>query len=217
MGERERSPGADPEPDADPAALAARAAGDVDPDRLGAVVDGRRRLVDLLTADEQPHHLLSGTIVDVVRGAGEEARRSRRTAPPDGAVHAVLTDRRLLVAVSYGERVTTETASLSELADATVQAAGADTRLRLRTADGSYDVYPDDRAAAEAAAAYVRERAGASDDAGADAAAGGATDADTGTVADPLERLERLADLHERGALTDAEFEAKKSELLEDI
>lgn len=204
MSEREHD--ADPEP----SALAARAEGVVDADRLGAAVDGRRRLVDLLEAGEQPHHLLSGTIVDVVRGAGEEERRSRRTAPPDGAVYAVLTDRRLLVAVSYVDSASTETAPLSELTGAVVQAAGADTRLRLRTADGSYDLYPEDRAAAEAAAAYVYERAGAAD-AGAEPEAGGSTGTDS------LERLERLADLHERGALTDAEFEAKKAELLEDI
>jgi hypothetical protein len=31
---------------------------------------------------------------------------------------------------------------------------------------------------------------------------------------DPLDRLSKLADLHERGALTDAEFEAEKHKLL---
>jgi hypothetical protein len=205
MGERER----DPEPT--PAALAARAEGEVDPDRLGAAVDDRRRLIDLLEAGEQPHHLLSGTLVDVVRGTGEEEQRSRRTAPPDGAVETVLTDRRLLVVVSYGDSASTETAPLSELTGATVQAAGANTRLRLRTADGGYDLYPEDRAAAEAAAAYVESQAGT--DGETDADGGDGTGADPG----PLERLERLADLHERGALTDAEFRAKKAELLEDI
>jgi hypothetical protein len=213
MSEREREP--------DPAALAARAEGDVDPDRLGAAVDDRRRLADLLEPGEQPHHLLVGTILDVVRGAGDEEQRSRRTAPPDGAVHAVLTDRRLLVAVSYGDSASTETVPLSELTGATVQAAGANTRLRLRTADGGYDLYPDDRAAAEAAAAHVEEHAGTAGDAdgadGTDAETGAGTEAGQGADPDPLERLERLADLHERGALTDAEFEAKKAELLEDI
>ncbi len=34
---------------------------------------------------------------------------------------------------------------------------------------------------------------------------------------DAVERLSELADLHERGALTDAEFEAKKAKLLEEI
>jgi hypothetical protein len=209
MSERDHESNADADPE--PSALAARAEGAVDADRLDAAVDGHRRLVDLLEAGEQPHHLLVGTIVDVVRGDGDEQQRRRRTAPPDGAVHAVLTDRRLLVAVSYGDSASTETAPLSALTGAAVQAAGADTRLRIRTADGSYDLYPDDRGAAEAAAAYVHEHAGA-DGHGEDGA-----DTSTGTNVDPLERLERLADLHERGALTDAEFEAKKAELLEDI
>ncbi|WP_372790772.1 SHOCT domain-containing protein [Paraconexibacter sp.] len=34
---------------------------------------------------------------------------------------------------------------------------------------------------------------------------------------DPLERLERLALLHERGALTDDEFLAQKTKLLDEI
>ena len=36
-------------------------------------------------------------------------------------------------------------------------------------------------------------------------------------TADPLDRLERLADLHDRGALTDSEFESKKRDLLDRI
>jgi len=50
-----------------------------------------------------------------------------------------------------------------------------------------------------------------------------AVDADTadrtadGSQDDPLEMLERLKDLHEAGVLTDEEFQAKKSELLDQI
>jgi hypothetical protein len=43
------------------------------------------------------------------------------------------------------------------------------------------------------------------------AAAGGPSSAD---ATDPLERLSRLADLHDRGALTDAEFAAQKAKVL---
>ena len=34
------------------------------------------------------------------------------------------------------------------------------------------------------------------------------------SAADPIDRLERLADLHDRGALTDAEFEAEKANVI---
>jgi hypothetical protein len=46
--------------------------------------------------------------------------------------------------------------------------------------------------------------------------AGGTSHAWTGAPAsgDPLDRLSKLADLHDRGALTDAEFEAQKQKLL---
>ena len=36
----------------------------------------------------------------------------------------------------------------------------------------------------------------------------------SGARADPVEQLQRLADLHDRGALTDAEFAAEKAKLL---
>jgi hypothetical protein len=38
----------------------------------------------------------------------------------------------------------------------------------------------------------------------------------SGTSTDPLERLQKLADLHDRGALTDAEFTAEKAKILND-
>jgi hypothetical protein len=45
-----------------------------------------------------------------------------------------------------------------------------------------------------------------------------AKDPDTGSVAhtasDPIDKLKELADLHDRGALTDAEFETQKAKLL---
>jgi len=187
----------------DPAALAARAEGDVDPALLGSVVDGERRLVDLLEPDEQPHHLLTGTMFDTVRGEGEEASRSRRSAPPDGGVYALFTDRRLLVVVSYGDSASTEAVALADVEGATLRTLGADRRLRLDAGEIAYDLYPEDGAACEAAASYVEQH-------------GGGGDSGDGER-DPLERLERLADLHERGALTDEEFAAKKSELLEDV
>lgn len=36
----------------------------------------------------------------------------------------------------------------------------------------------------------------------------------SGTSPDPLERLQTLADLHDRGALTDAEFASEKAKIL---
>ncbi len=188
----------------DPAAVAARAEGDVDPGHLGSVVDGDRRLLDLLAPDEQLHHLLAGTMFDTVRGEGEGASRSRRSAPPEGGVYAMLTDRRLLAVVSYGDSVSTEAVPLADLEGATLRTLGADRRLRLEANEVAYDFYPGNGAGAcEAAVRYVKQHSGT----------GGPGTAKQG----PLERLERLADLHERGALTDEEFAAKKSELLEDI
>ena len=41
-----------------------------------------------------------------------------------------------------------------------------------------------------------------------------ATASPPATEDDPLDRLSKLADLHDRGVLTDAEFEAQKHKLL---
>jgi uncharacterized coiled-coil protein SlyX len=45
----------------------------------------------------------------------------------------------------------------------------------------------------------------------------GPLDDASGAGTDPFDALDRLADLHERGAITDEEFESKKAELLEQL
>jgi hypothetical protein len=188
----------------DLSALAERAAGaSVTPTRLWAVTGDRATFRDTLDADEQPHYLLEGTMIDVL--TGEE--RARKVASRDGAAFTLVTDRAIRFVVQYAERLDTRTVPFEAVRAVGLQTVGRNARLSVETADGGYEAYPSATPAEEcrAAVAYVEQRVG---EPRPEAEAGGLRE-------DALDALERLASLHERGALTDAEFEAKKRELLD--
>lgn len=193
----------DPEPDV--ARLAAGAAGAVDATALASRIDEDRRLVDLLDPGEQPHQLLRAVVLDLVRrGAGPDGdERTRKMAPDDGGVYVLVSDRRVRLVVSYGRRARTYAVDLDDLTGVSMQAVGGDRRIRLALDDTAYDVYPtDDASACEAAVAFLTDRIDGRPGSG---------------DPDPLDRLERLADLRDRGAVTEGEFEAAKRDLLDEL
>lgn len=194
--------------DGDPAAdraqrLAADAAGDsVTTDRLLTPLTGGQdapeQLLDLLAPDERPQYLLEGLMADRVRTDGD---RSRRMAPPDGAVYTLVTDREIHVVVQYADSLARESIPLAAVRKTTIQQAAGEVRLGIDTGDGRHEVYPSATPHEEAAAAagYIDAW----------------EDTDTGTDESIVSALERLAGLYERGVLTDEEFAAAKRDLLE--
>lgn len=224
----------------DPAALAAAAVGDsVTVDRLTEPI--------LDAIDDQPHHLVRGSSLDVERG-GETDRVFSTT---DGHAAAVATGTAVVFVVDQPLGSRTETLPYVALddvrADGTVPKSfavesGGHT-YRLNVADDERPeliaAFVTDGIAGELPPAAGRESASAAGDGGTAAgteAGGDRTDPTDGSEADagggagsgpesgdpddglePLEALERLADLNDRGVIDDAEFEAKKRELLEEI
>lgn len=183
--------------------LATGADGRVEPDVLARPVDDERRLVDLLAAGEQPHHLLEGFILDVVaHDDGETADdRTRKMASAEGGVYTVVTDRGVRLVVSHGTSAECEDLDFEELTDVVMHERGGDRRIRLSLESTAFDVYPRNGAAdCEAAVAFLTDRLGR-----------GAGGDDAG----PIDQLERLADLRDREAITQAEFEAMKRDLLD--
>lgn len=187
--------------------LASRAAGEsVTAEALRETV-GSDPLFHLLGPDEQPEFLLRGNILDVVdRNAPEtdDRRRSRKVADRGTDLLTLVTDERLLVLVpreAEAERVTVPLSAVTHVD--TESAPGVSRRLRVRTDDTAYyvDASGSDGDDAAAVAAFVADRQHRD---------GGGADADG-----VLDTIERLADLRDRGALTDEEFERKKTELLD--
>lgn len=173
---------------------------------------GSRKLHALLADDEQPHHVLRGRVLDtfdLTAGAQVEDSQTRKIPSKGQDLFTVLTDRRVLILVGRPDDPDRVSVPLAEFSEATHEAAlGTNTRLRLSTDDRAYlvDTSQSEETHVEAASEFVNER---QDGPGDTAAAG------PGTGVDVFEAIERLADLHERGALTDEEFAEKKRELLD--
>lgn len=114
----------------------------------------------------------------------------------------------LWIDASYEEAALEATAALIEAGGGgpSTDAHGSAT-TGTQVGDGSGDVstVPDD-------VPRSNTTVGGSDGAGIERGSGGDSDED-----DPLETLERLKELHDKGVLTDREFEAKKSDVLDQI
>lgn len=200
-------------------------------DRLSPAV------VEALADGEVPHCLLLGESLDVKQGGSTE-----RVYPSvDGVVSAVVTDRRVVVVVPKVVDSRTESAALGSVSAVTVgdgQFEDLEVELPDQTLlvnarrdeepDGFVDVLERQRneeRQREAARDAVRENGDDVEAAGRSARDGKSepepepepASASSGGTADPLERIERLAELNEKGVITDAEFEEKKADLLDQI
>lgn len=162
----------------------------------------------LLDADEQPHYILRGRVLDIADRDGPESdfgKRRRKVAASGSDLYTLVTDDRFLFVVPHSNTIDQLRIPLSDVASVETETApGASQRLRVFTDETAYyvDTSQSDGDEAEAVRAFAADRAQA--------------DGPSGDGAeDVLDTIEWLADLHERGALTDEEFTRKKSELLD--
>lgn len=208
----------DPRPDS----LAASAAGDsVTADALGEPA-GDGPLHRLLGADERPQYLLRGHILDIVDLDAPESdpgRRSRKVAAAGVDLRTLVTDDRVLSVVPRSDGIERLSVPYPDVSGVDTEAGpGGARRLRVFAGDTAYylDASGSDAREIESAAGYVADRdpADGSADADADADVGASAD-DGGNSEEVLDTVERLADLHERGVLSEEEFEQKKGDLLD--
>lgn len=170
-----------------------------------------RPLYELLEDAERPQYFLTGSMLDIVDESVPETdpgRRRRKVANSGTSLSTVVTDRRLLVLLPRTDDIERLSIPLSDVVAVNAEnAPGGNHRLSVRTGDESYriDTSQTERAEADSASQYV------------DAAEPtGRTHRDAaGGVTESLDALERLADLHDRGAITDQEFEEMKAKILE--
>jgi len=193
----------------DTASLAAEAAGDSVTESALRTEINDREIREFVDDTEHPQFLLRGSILDIVDRTvpeGEEGRRSRKVAGTGGVLTTLVTDDRTLVLIPRSDSVEELTVDLGAVETAESESApGGNERLVVQTGESAYHIDTSQSAAGETTAAgeYLREAQPASED---------GAEEDT-----PLDALERLADLHEHGALTDEEFARKKAELLDRI
>lgn len=200
--------------------------------------DAAPALIDLLGPDEQPHYVLRGAVIDIVDGeragaAGDDvsdrapsAETGRRGGTlgvsrkiPDRGFDAltVVTDRRVIAVVPRSGDdeggyldVTHERAE-----EVCLERMKGNRRLVVEAPSGELraDVSGSPSATCEAAAGYARDRVGSVQD----RSSAGREETSGAEPADPLSAIERLADLRDRGAITETEFREKKRELLDRV
>jgi len=196
--------------DTHPSRLAEAAAGNsVTPDTLREAVGGEP-LYRSLTEAEQPQYIIRGSVCDIddLTAPASGARRKRKVASPGSDLLTVVTDRRVLVVVPRPDEADRISLPLEEVsAVRTESAPGSNSRLQVESDGNGYYIDSSDSPLeeVEAAQAFIAEQPSPSQ---------GASGPDSTT---PLGKLERLAALHERGALSDEEFEAKKQDLLDRV
>jgi hypothetical protein len=168
---------------------------------------GSRQLSAFLEAAEQPHHVLRGRLLDMFersQGSAIEESQTRKIPSKGGDLFTLVTDRRILFLIERDDEPDRVSIPLEEVSGIDYETAlGTNTRLRIRTdakeylVDTSASGEEHTRAASEFVTAQETESGPA---------------VESGGV---VETIEKLADLNERGALTDEEFEEKKAELLD--
>lgn len=189
--------------------LAETAKGDsVTTETLQRTIDGQP-LYRLLEDSEQPHFLLDGTLLDIIDESVSESasgRRSRKVAGSGTSLSTVVTNRRVVVFIPRTDDIERLSIPFDDVVAADVQTAPAGNhRLSVQTDTKSYriDASRTERGETDSASEYADSAEPTSDSAG-------ASEGSTGS----LDELERLADLYERGMLTEQEFEEMKAEIL---
>lgn len=166
-------------------------------------------IAESLSPNEQPHFVLRGIQMDIERVLEDDVARedSRRRVMAAGDLLTVVTDERLLFVIERSENVEARTVPYATLTSVEYEAAaGGNQRLVATGVETSHsiDTSRSDDEECRRAATFADDHAEAVSQSG-----------ESTQAEDPLARLERLANLKERGMVSDAEFEAKKRELLD--
>lgn len=172
-------------------------------------VVGKEPLHSFLREDEQPQFLLRGhilTIVDTTVPEQVDNRQKRKVAGPESNLLVLISDIRILVIIPRKEESEQITMPLSNISNIDVESApGMSRRLNIRTENRVYniDLSKSEYKENESIEKFISNLE---------------TVSKPGDEAEKiLDTLERLDELRKQGTLTEAEFDDKKSELLDRI
>ena len=178
----------------------------IKPTNLFIELDNKTVPYDLLDDGEQPHYFLRGSSIDVEGdGAGGESitgwDRDRRI----GNAFTIITEQRVLVIANHLRGYDQHTIPYDSISAVNLNSGLVSTRLSLQTRGATYhlSVTSSDDDEVEDAVEWLRGRRRQGEK--------------TTSADDPLDRLEKLKDLHDNGVLTEKEFEEKKASLLSQI
>jgi hypothetical protein len=178
----------------------------IQPVNLFQKLDDETVPYDLLDEGEQPHYFLGGTSLDVEgNGAGGESitgwDRDRRI----GSAYTLLTEQRVLIVANHLRGYDHHTVPYDSISSVNLNTGLTSTRLSLQTRSATYhlSVTASDEDEVKDAVEWLRARRRQGNE--------------SASNNDPIDRLEKLKELHEDDVLTDEEFEEKKSSILSDV
>lgn len=168
------------------------------------------KITDVLDDNEDVHYLTRGSTVDVQEGGDNSSLfgddRSRKSGTK-GWVRAAFTDKRIVVKIPQMLGSDERSIPYQHITSVDLDTGMVKKRITLQTKGATYHIEADQPSKDEVrdATRFVRERLGQPNTP--------ATEDST----DPLDQVEKLKDLHESGAISDEEFESKKSDLLDQL
>jgi hypothetical protein len=170
----------------------------------------RRQLRKQLHRNKRVAYVLCGRLMDYESDTSDrkerEDSRTRKMATHGRHLLTLCTTRGLLIVVQRDTPAETDYRSIpyGDIVDVSIQRVGQNQRLVVRASNRYYiDVSGSDPALVETVRSDIEQRI--------------ERDAVETHSPDPIETIERLGALHEQGILTQAEFDEKKRELLDQI
>lgn len=188
---------------------------DADPQGDYVTRERFKKIGDVLDADERVHYITRGTTVDVEgSGAGSSLfgdDRSRKSGT-SGYVRAAITDRRVAIKVPQFLGNDERSVPYSNITSVDLDTGLINKRLTLQTAGQTYHVEVQEPGKAEVrdAVRFIRQKIS-------EANQPQVVQTTESSEPDPLDQLEKLKELHDKGVVSDEEFDEKKATLLDKI
>lgn len=177
--------------------------------------DRFNKINDILDPDEVVHYITRGTTVDVEGSSAGTSLfgddRSRKTGTK-GYVRAVITDRRVAIKVPQVLGNDERSVPYDSITSADLDTGLINKRITLQTPGQTYHIEAQEPGKEEVreAVRFIREKRS-------EANQPDVVTTNESSESDPLDQLEKLRELHEKGAVSDSEFENKKADLLDQI
>lgn len=171
-----------------------------------------KKVEDVLDEDENVHYITSGSTVDVegsqagVSLFGDD--RSRKSGTK-GWVRAAFTQKRVVIKIPQWLGSDERTIPYHNITSVDLDTGLVNKRITLQTPGQTYHVEAQnpDKTECRNIVKFVRDKIRESQK----------QNSNDSSKKSPLDRLEKLKDLHDQGALSDEEFEEKKQELMSEI
>lgn len=173
-----------------------------------------RKVEDILDSEERVHYLTRGSTIDVEGSSSGTSLwgddRSRKTGTR-GYVRAAITGKRVVVKIPQWLGSDERSVPYQNITSVDLDTGLVNKRLTLQTPGQTYHIEAHEPGKEEVrnAARFVRTKITESQDE--------TVVVEESSEPDPTEQLKNLKELHEQGVLSDAEFEEKKSELLDKL